>query len=62
MEEAAIRSAALWKKLFLKISQYSQESTCVGVCSLIKLPVFAPVTLLKRDSNTAAYLWTLGNF
>ena len=62
MEEATIRSGALRKKLFLNISQYSQESTCVGVCSLIKLPVFEPVTLLKRDSNTVAYLWTLGNF
>ena len=29
----------LWKKLFLKISQYSQKS-------------FRPATLLKRDSNT----------
>ena len=34
----------LWKKLFLKISQYSQES-------------FRPATFLKRDSNTGVFLW-----
>ena len=32
------------KKLFLNISQYSQENTCVGA--------FKPVTLLKRNSTT----------
>ena len=29
--KAAARGV-LWKKLFLKILQYSKESTCVGVC------------------------------
>ena len=33
--------------MFLKISQYSQENTCVGA-SLVSLES----TLLKRDSNT----------
>ena len=36
------------KKLFLKISQYSQ--------------VLWPATLLKRDSNTCIFLWILRNF
>ena len=49
-------------KLFLKISQYSKEDTCVGVSSLIKLQVFRTATLLKRDSNTVAFLWKLQNF
>ena len=40
---------ALQKKVFLKISQISQENTCVGVS-------FGPATLLKRDSNTGAFL------
>ena len=35
------------KKLFLKISQCSQENTCVGVSSS---------TFLKRDSNTGVLL------
>ena len=38
------------KKLLLKISQYSQENT------------WRPATLLKRDSNTGAFLWILRNF
>ena len=48
------------KKLFFKISQSSQENTCVRVCFilfyffLIKLQ---PLQLyLKRDSNTAVFL------
>ena len=39
----------LWKKLPLKISQYSQESC-------------RPATLLKTDSNTGVFLWILQNF
>ena len=36
ISEAAVRSCSS-EKVFLKISQYSQENTCVGVSSLIKL-------------------------
>ena len=43
--EAAI-GGVLWKKLLLKISQYSQESC-------------RPATLLKTDSNTGVFLWIL---
>ena len=43
--EAAI-GGVLWKKLLLKILQYSQES-----CRL--------ATLLKTDSSTGVFLWIL---
>ena len=39
-----------------KISQYSQENTCVGVSFLITLQAFTLATLLKRDSNTDGFL------
>ena len=42
------------RKLFLKIPQYSQENTCVGISFLIKMQVFRPPALLKRESNTSA--------
>ena len=39
------------KKVFLKISEHSQENTCAGVS-------FA----LKRDSDTGVFLWIFQNF
>ena len=45
------------QKVFLKISWYSQENICGEVSFLIKLQIFKPVTLLKIDSNTGAFLW-----
>ena len=45
----AATGGVLWKKLFLKISQYSQENC-------------RPPTLLKRDSNTGVFLWLLRKF
>ena len=50
------------KKLFLKILQYSQENTWFGVSFFMKIQVFIPVNLLKRDSNTDVFLWILLNF
>ena len=47
------------KKRFLKILQWSQESTCVGVYFLMKMLALSPVTFLKRDSNTGVLLWLL---
>ena len=38
------------RRLFLKVSQYSQENTF-----LIKMQAFRPSALLKRDSNTGAF-------
>ena len=35
------------KKLFLKILQYSQESTCAGISFLIKMQAISPETLLN---------------
>ena len=43
------------RKLFLKISQYSQENTCVGISFLIKIQAFRAPALLKRDSNTGVF-------
>ena len=37
------------KKVFLKISQYSQANTCVGT----------PASLLKIDSNAVVFRWML---
>ena len=45
------------KKVFLEISQNSQENTCVRVSFLIR-----PATLLKRDSDTGVFLSILRNF
>ena len=45
----ALAGGVLWKKLFLNILQYLQES-------------FRPATLLKRDSNTDVFLTILRNF
>ena len=45
------------KKLFLKISQYSQKNSCVRAPLLIKMEAFRPETLLKSGSNTSVFLW-----
>ena len=50
------------RKFFLKISQHSQENTCFGISFLIKMQAFRAPALLKRDSNTDAFLRTLRNF
>ena len=50
------------KKVFLKISQTSQESTLVGVFFLMKLQAFIKQVFLKKTqvlSNTSAFLWSL---
>ena len=39
-----------YKKMLFKISQYSQENTCVGV-------FFNKVAGVIRDSNTDFFLW-----
>ena len=38
----AATGGVLWKKVFLKILQNSQENTCVGVSFLIKLQGWGP--------------------
>ena len=44
----AVIGVVLFKKVFLKILQISQENACVGV--------WRPATLLKKDSNTSLIL------
>ena len=47
------------RKLFLKILQYSQKNTCVGVSLLMKMQAFSPVILLKKQAfsvNIAKFL------
>ena len=44
------------KKLFLEISQNSQESTCARVSFSIKLQVSRLQLYLKRDSGTVVFL------
>ena len=43
------------RKMFLKISQYWQESTNFGISFWIKMQAFRAPALLKRDSNTGAF-------
>ena len=47
------------KKLFLNISQYSQENLMLA---FLLMQAFRLATLLKRDSNTEIFLWILRNF
>ena len=53
--EAAIRGVP-YKKLFLKVLQYSLENNCGGVSFLIKFQNFKVTTLFKRDSNTSVFV------
>ena len=50
-----INKRSFTRKLFLKILQYSQENTCVRISFLIKMQVFRPPALLKRNSNTGVF-------
>ena len=44
------------QKDVLKIFAIFSGKNCSGVSFLIKLQTFKPATLLKRDSNTGAFL------
>ena len=46
----------LRKKMFLNISQNSQENTCASVSFLIKLRACSLQNYLKRDSGTGVFL------
>ena len=50
------------KKVFLEISQNSQEITCAKVSFLIKLQASDLQLYQKRDSGTVVFLWALRNF
>ena len=67
----AAAGGVLLEKVFLDISQNSQENTCVRVPFLIKLqasPFFnnaigiLACSLLKRNFNTDVFLWVLQKF
>ena len=60
--KSIMNSKCCTRKLFLKISQYSQENTCVGISFLIKMQAFRVPALLKKDSSTGVFLRTLRNF
>ena len=49
------------KKVFLKFSLNSLESTCVGVSFLISYRPEA-CDFIKKDSGTSVFLWILLNF
>ena len=50
----------LWKKVFLEITQNSQENTCTRVSFLIKLQACAFIE--KGTLAQGAFLWILQNF
>ena len=54
LTEAAARSV-LWIKVFLKISQNSQENTCARVSFLIKLQDWGLQLFEKRDSGSGVF-------
>ena len=58
--EAATRGA-LCKKVFLEISQNSQENACARVSLLIQLQV-EPCNYIKKESLPDVFLWILLNF
>ena len=50
------------KKVFLEISQNSQENTCARVSFLIKLQASGLQLYYKRDYVTGIFLWILRKF
>ena len=53
--EAVVQRCSV-KKVFLEISQNSQENTCARVSFFNKVADLRPATLLKRDSGTGVFL------
>ena len=53
--EAVVQRCSV-KKVFLEISQNSQENTCARVSFFNKVAGLRPATLLKRDSGTGVFL------
>ena len=50
------------KKMFLKISQNSQQNTCIRVCFPLKLLASGLRIYWKIDSDTAVFLWIFQHF
>ena len=55
----AATEGVLWRKVFLEISQNSQENTCTIASFLITL---IKKLYLKRDSGADVFNWILRNF
>ena len=58
----AVTGGVLWKKLFLEISQNSQENTSARVSFLVKLQAWSRQLCQKRHPGTGVFLWILQNF
>ena len=61
-EAEAVTQRCSVKKVFLEISQNSQENTCIRVSFLIKLLALGLPLYWKRDSGTGVFLWILWIF
>ena len=59
-EPEAVAQRCSVKKVFLKISQNSQENTCARPCFLIKLP--QACNYIKNETGTGVFLRILQNF
>ena len=51
----------LFKKGVKNVTNFTGKQMCWSLIP-IKFQAFMPVTLLKRDSDTGVFLWTLQNF
>ena len=59
--EAVVQRCSV-KRVFLEMSQNSQENTCASPSSLIKLQTQGLQPYSTRDSGTGVFLWILWNF
>ena len=62
LNSEAVAKRCSVKKVFLEISEKSQEDTCARATCLIKLQGWALQLYEKRGSGTGAFLWILRNF
>ena len=51
----AATGGVLWKKVFLKIVQYSRENTCARVSFLLKLRISDFCNLIKKETLTHGF-------
>ena len=59
--EAVVQRCSV-KKMFLEISQNSQENNLARISFLIKLQAPDLQLLKKSDSGTSVFMWILQNF
>ena len=57
----AATGGVLWKKMFLKTSQNSQQNTCTRASFLMKLLAWSLQLYEKRGSSTGVFLGTSWN-